>query len=158
MRLVAALDAGPVCAAGAVAVKRGEDYGALSARLAALAGSLLAEALRGPREYVEQDEAGVTYAEKITAADRVLDPARPAAELERVVRALHPHIGARLPDGLGVLRARLDGAADLPAGALVAREGRLLYGATPGALELESVQPAGGRPMDAAAYLRGHAV
>ena len=33
---------------------------------------------------------GLTYAEKITAADRTLDPARPAAELERAVRALRP--------------------------------------------------------------------
>ena len=45
----------------------------------------------------EQDEDGVTYAEKISAADRTLDPRRPAEEHERVVRALHPHIGARLP-------------------------------------------------------------
>ena len=37
----------------------------------------------------------MTYAEKIGAGDRLLDPARPAVELERVVRALHPHIGAR---------------------------------------------------------------
>jgi hypothetical protein len=39
----------------------------------------------------------VTYADKITAADRTLDPAtRPADELERAVRALTPHIGARI--------------------------------------------------------------
>ena len=43
---------------------------------------------------VEQDESLATYAEKITADDRELDPARAAAELERVVRALTPHIGA----------------------------------------------------------------
>jgi hypothetical protein len=32
----------------------------------------------------------------------------------------------------------------------------LLYGAAGGALELLEVQPAGGRPMDADAWLRGH--
>ena len=100
-----------------------------------------------------QPEEGVTYAEKISAEDRRLDPSRPAAELERKVRALHPHIGAylELEDGerLRVLRAR---AGDGPAGPLAARDGRLFAGD----LELLEVQPAGGRPMDAAAWLRGH--
>jgi methionyl-tRNA formyltransferase len=157
MRLVAALDAGPVCAAGSVAIEPGEDYGGLSTRLAALGGELLAAALGGPRDYVPQDEAAVTYAEKITAADRLLDPGRPAVELERTVRALRPHIGARLRNGLGVLRAHVSDA-EAPAGTLIARDGRLCFGATPGTLELESVAPPGGRPMDAAAYLRGHAL
>ena len=59
---------------------------------------------------MEQDEAGVTYAHKIEAADRTLDHTRTPDEVERVVRALRPHIGARLPlpDGsmLGVVAAR----------------------------------------------------
>ena len=58
----------------------------------------------------EQDEAGATYAEKIAAAERRLDPRRPATELARVVRALTPHVGAYLrpPTGSasGVRRAR----------------------------------------------------
>ncbi len=157
MRLVAELDAGPVCRAGTVAIGPQDDYGTLSARLADLAATLLLEALESPREYVEQDSAGVTYAEKLTAADRELDAGWPAAELERVVRALHPHVGARLPDGLGVLRAR-SASLELPAGELAAREGRLYWGATPGSLELLEVRPPGGRTMDAAAYLRGHAL
>jgi methionyl-tRNA formyltransferase len=157
IRLVAELDAGPVCGAVEVAVDPDDDYGSLSERLAALGGALLADAVAGPREYVAQAEDGVTYAEKLTAADRLLDPARPAVELERTVRALRPHVGARLADGLGVLRARVAREA-VPPGALEERDGRLLYGASPGALELSVVQPPGGRPMDAAAYLRGHAV
>jgi methionyl-tRNA formyltransferase len=39
---------------------------------------------------------------------------------------------------------------------VAAREGRLLLDCTPGVLELLVVQPAGGRAMDAASYLRGH--
>ena len=66
--------------------------------------------------------------------------------LERRVRALTPHIGAfvELPWGepLGVLRAGIAGEEGPEPGALEARDGRLLYGATGGALELLEVHPA----------------
>ena len=35
-------------------------------------------------------------------------------------------------------------------------DGRLLYGAASGALELQEVQPAGKRPMEAEAWIRGY--
>jgi len=92
-----------------------------------------------------------------------------------VVRALDPHIGARvaLADGslLGVHRAAVaapgiraggsgDGVAAPPANGIElcvsARDGRLLLDCQTGTLELLVVQPAGGRAMDAGAYLRGH--
>jgi methionyl-tRNA formyltransferase len=163
MRLVAELDAGPIGAQEAVPITPQDDYGTLAARLAQLAAQLLLSVLDGPRSWIEQGEAGVTYAEKIAAADRVLDPQKGADELARRVRALHPQIGARTADGLGVLEARAltgDGAHGVrPApGTLATADGRLLYGAANGALELLRVQPAGGRAMDAAAYIRGHAL
>ena len=106
-------------------------------------------------------ETGVTIAAKIEAGDRVLDPAREAAFLERRVRALTPHIGAfvLLPGGerLGVRRARVSDSPPPPPSEFAVDGGRLLFGCVDGALELLEVQPAGGRPMDAAAYLRGHA-
>ena len=76
------------------------------------------------------------------------------------MRALTPHVGAyvELADGerLGVRRAALAaGVADVDPGALEERDSRLLYGASPGALELLEVQPPGKRPMDAEAWLRG---
>jgi len=160
MRLTAGLDSGPVCLAGVEPVRPDDSYGSLAARLQDLGGELIVRALEESPPFVEQAEEGVTYAEKIGPADRLLDPARPAIELERVVRALHPHIGARvaLADGtlLGVHRAALaDGAS---AGALgpTVRDGRLLLDCAPGVLELLVVQPPGGRAMDASAYLRGH--
>ena len=73
------------------------------------------------------------------------------------MRGLHPHIGARTVDGLRVLRARVAGE-QIAAGRLQGVAGRLLYGTAAGALELLEVQPPGGRPMDGAAYLRGHVV
>ena len=159
MRVTAGLDAGPVCLAAEEPIAADDSYGSLAQRLAALGGDLLVRALEQPPTCREQDERGVTYADKIEAADRLLDPTRPAAELERVVRALHPHIGARLAlaDGalLGVRRARTSDA-ELEPGRLGLDGERLLWGCAEGALELVEVQPAGGRPMDAAAYARGH--
>jgi methionyl-tRNA formyltransferase len=163
MRLTAGLDSGPVCLAAAEPIHASDTYGSLAARLQTLGGDLLVRALRERPQFVEQPEDGVTYAEKITAADRTLDPGRPAVELERVVRALQPHIGARvaLPDGslLGVLRAQLhptgaEGRQAIAPG-VSAVEGRLLLRCSPGWLELLEVQPPGARAMPAAAYLRG---
>jgi methionyl-tRNA formyltransferase len=167
MRLTAGLDSGPVCLTGAEPIRADDSYGSLAGRLRELGGELLVRALDQDHPFVEQPQDGVTYAEKITAADRLLDPARPALELERVVRALHPHIGARvaLADEtlLGVHRAALvedtaTGAPGLTDGTpgLGERDGRLLLACSPGVLELLSVQPPGGRAMDAGAYLRGH--
>jgi methionyl-tRNA formyltransferase len=159
MRLTAGLDSGPVCLAGSEPIGPEDSYGTLAERLQLLAGELLVRALDERPAFVEQPEQGVTYAEKLGPEDRLLDPARPAAELERIVRALHPHIGARveLPGGelLGVHRAALAPDVDLEPG-LHTRAGRLLLGASPGALELLEVQPPGGRAMDAGSYLRGH--
>ena len=149
----AGLDSGPVFVDGVEPIAPDDTYGTLAPRLQELGADLLLRVLDDPPQPVEQPEDGVTYAEKITAADRTLDPAAPAAVNDRVVRALSPHIGARveLADGgfLGVLRAAVR--APQEAGPLRADGERLLLGG----LELLEVQPAGGRPMDAAAYLRG---
>jgi len=162
MRPTAELDAGPVCLQRSEAIAPDDDYGSLSARLAALGGELLVEALDLRPPCREQPEAGITYAEKIDSADRLLDGACAADELERRVRALTPHIGAYIERSeggrIGVLRAALAaGVDDVEPGALEARGSTLLYGAAQGALELLELRPAGGTPMPAADWIRGHA-
>lgn len=162
MRPVAEMDAGPICLQRELPVARDDDYGSLSRRLAELGGELLVEALDASPECREQPTDGMTVAPKIEPADRRLDAELSAGELERRVRALTPHVGAylELPDGerLRVLRAApVPGAADVVPGELSVHDGRLLYGCADGALELLEVHPAGGRAMDADAYLRGHA-
>jgi len=159
MRLTAGLDSGPVFVQRPEPVRTDDTYGSLAGRLAELSGELLLTVLRERPAPSEQPEDGVTYAEKITAEDRLLDPSRPAVELERAVRALTPHIGARaaLPAGdlLGVSRASLAAdVRDAEPGVHVRGE-RLLLGCSPGALELLRVKPAGGREMDGADYVRG---
>ncbi len=153
IRLTAGLDSGPVLLEGREPIAPDDTYGTLAPRLQELGADLLLRALDARPAAAEQPEQGITYADKITAADRTLDPSAPAAVNDRVVRALSPHIGARveLTDGsfLGVLRAAVRAPGE--AGELRADGERLVLGG----LELLEVQPAGGRPMDAAAYLRG---
>jgi methionyl-tRNA formyltransferase len=160
MRPTEAFDAGPVCLQRAERIRPDDDYGSLAGRLADLGGELLVEALDTRPACREQPEEGVTYASKIGREERRLDPHRTADELERRVRALTPQVGVyvELPSGerLGVRRAALAPTSELEPGELAVREGLLLYGAAPGALELLEVQPEGKRPMPAADWLRGH--
>jgi methionyl-tRNA formyltransferase len=156
MRPTAEMDAGPVCLQGEEPILPDDDYGTLSGRLQQLGGELLVQALDERSPFHEQPSEGVTYAEKIGPDDRRLDPSLDAPALERRVRALNPHIGTFIEEPrLAVRRAHATPDA-VPAGALQAPDGRLLYGAADGSLELLEVVPAGSRPMDAASYLRGH--
>jgi methionyl-tRNA formyltransferase len=158
MRVTEGLDSGAVCLREPEPIAADDDYGTLAARLERLGGDLLVRALDEQPPFVEQDESQVTYAHKIEAADRALDPARTPVELERTVRALRPHIGARiaLPGGdfLGVIAARVADVEGEP-GWVHARDGRLLLGAAGGALELTEIRPPGGRPMATGDWLRG---
>jgi methionyl-tRNA formyltransferase len=159
MRLTAGLDSGPVCAAAPEPIAADDTYGTLAPRLATLGGGLLLDSLSSDLRWVEQDDAAATYAEKIEASDRRLDPARPAAELERVVRALHPHIGAFVqldPElRLGVHSAGVVEAPGLDVGQLSLDGARPVLGCGIGALELRVVQPPGRRSMSGEDYLRG---
>jgi len=131
IRLAEELDAGPIGAQAAFAIRPDDDAGAVYARAAELAPDLLEAAT----SFTPQ-EGAATYAEKIGPADRELDWSRPAKELHDRIRALSPHIGARGEvDGRRVIvwRSRLDG----------------------DRLELLEVQPAGGKRMSYDAWLRG---
>jgi methionyl-tRNA formyltransferase len=111
-----------------------DDAGVVYARAAEVAAELLRDVLAQDEPSFEpQPEEGVTYAEKIGPEDRELDPAAAARELANRVRALSPHIGARLGDLL-VWRAQVG---------------------EDGSFEPVEVQPAGGRRMAYDAYLRG---
>ena len=140
MRLVADLDAGPVYLQQPEPILPTDTYASLSERLQDVSVKLLEQVLEAHPAPTPQPEDGVTYAEKLTAEDRTLDLTRAPEENVRIIRALHPHIGARiaLPSGefLGVQEASI---------------------ALDGSLELQTVQPAGGRTMSYAEYLRGHA-
>jgi methionyl-tRNA formyltransferase len=134
IKLVEALDAGPIGAQESFAIGPEDDAGAVYERAADATGRLL-ETL--PESFEPQADEGATYAEKITAADRELDLSQPPEELVRRVRALSPHIGAR---------AELSGRPVTVWRARVADDG---------SFEPLEVQPEAGRRMDYAAWLRG---
>jgi methionyl-tRNA formyltransferase len=160
MIVTAGLDSGPVCIQADEPILADDDFGTLSVRLERLGGDLLVSVLDDDPGCTEQTEDGVTYADKLTAEDRRLDPSsQPASALALRVRALTPHIGAYLDqaDGrrLGVLKVREVDAPGLVPGELLLEPPRPLLGCVDGAVELLVVQPAGKRPMPAEDYLRG---
>jgi methionyl-tRNA formyltransferase len=158
MRVTAGLDSGPLFLQEPEPIEPSDTYGSLAPRLERLGGELLVRTLDERPSTVEQDDSQATYADKITAADRRLDPTQPAVVLERIVRALTPQIGAQveLPDGtlLGVREARIVDHG--PAPGVVSLDGCWpVLGSVQGALELLVVHPPGRRPMSGEDYLRG---
>jgi methionyl-tRNA formyltransferase len=158
MRVTAGWDSGPICAQEREPITREDTYGSLAARLRELGGELLVRTLDERPDCVEQDESRATYAEKISSQDRRLDPARTALELERVVRALSPHIGAwvELAEGrLGVLAARARPGSARPGELVTEGSNAPAMGCGEGELELLVVKPPGRSEMSGEDWLRG---
>ena len=95
MQMEAGLDTGPVLLEGRIPVAA-KTAGELTQELAVLGARLMVEVLADlpahPRR--GQSEDGVTYAHKIDKAEARIDWTRPAAEVERLVRAMNPAPGA----------------------------------------------------------------
>jgi methionyl-tRNA formyltransferase len=137
IRLEKELDAGPVAAQEGFDIEAEDDAGEVYAKAAEIAMGLLETVLADPAPVFRAQSGDAIYAEKITAADRALDLAKPAIELVNVVRALSPHIGARVEirgRNVTVWRAAVG---------------------DDGSFEPVDVQPDGGRRMSYEAWLRG---
>ncbi len=162
MQLEAGLDTGPVFASTRLAIAPNETAGELRARLVEAGTELLLEHLPSvPTTIPEPQQGEPTYADKLEVGEFRLDPARPAAELARLVRAGNPRPGAWCTvDGkrVKVLRAhevvdpRPDATGKHALGA-IASDATL--GTADGVLALDEVQPQGKRPMDARAWRAG---
>jgi methionyl-tRNA formyltransferase len=163
IRMDAGLDTGPIVALERVTLAGDETAPALEARLAIVAAGLLARSLEpwlaGDLVPEPQARHGASLTRPLRRGDGRLDPALPAAVLERRVRALQPWPGSFLEvdgDRLVVLAAGVAPAdADDVAGRIVPDEGGLALATSSGRLLLDEVQPAGGRPMTGEAYVRG---
>lgn len=163
MRMDAGLDTGPVCLQEAIPIRAEDTAETLTGRLAGLGGRLAVQALdrleAGTLVEVPQDESRATYAAKVTTEEAAIDWSRPAEEIERAVRAFDPWPGAwtsHRGERMKVIRARV-----VPAE--TAGEPGTVAGLNPdpviragvGALRLDLVHPAGGRPMSGADWARG---
>ncbi|MBM3482584.1 MAG: methionyl-tRNA formyltransferase [Alphaproteobacteria bacterium] len=100
MQMEQGLDTGPILLTRHVPIACDTIGGALREALSRLSASLMIEALEGLATgslvNEAQDDTQATYAPKLTSAEERLDWARPAAALERVVRAFSPRPGAYL--------------------------------------------------------------
>jgi methionyl-tRNA formyltransferase len=167
MRVERAMDAGPSAVVRRTPIGADESTGELSERLAALAADAIAEALvleaEGRVVWTEQDAALATLAPKLGPDDARLDWSEPAAALARRVRAMAPRPGAfsaLAGERLRILAARaLAAAAGDPPGTLrIGDDAPLRIATGAGWLAPTLLQRAGGRPLDVATFLRGHAL
>jgi methionyl-tRNA formyltransferase len=161
MEGTAALDAGPILAQTRTKIGD-ETKGELEKRLAKLGGELLEREL--PRYLAAklvrrpQDPKQTTLAPKLEPREGELDPARPAEELARRVRAYTPDPGAFVTfrgQRIGVLKATVAGGRGTEHGTLEVRSGAPHVAAGAGWLRLDEVKPAGKRAMTGADWIRG---
>lgn len=167
MRMTRGLDSGPVYSTLRTLVGPHEDAPALEARLAELGAAALLDclvALPGGTEPTAQPESGVTYADKLSREEAVLDFEEDAVTAERRVRAFAGRQGAFAYSGpvrVNVLSARAseDGSAERPGTVVRADRGGIRIACASGLLTLETVRLSvgKGRPLSAADAVNGYA-
>lgn len=100
MQMDEGLDTGDMLVRSELAIRDDHSAATLHDDLAELGAQALLEALQklrdGTLQAVPQPEEGVTYAEKLSKAESVLDLSQPAKELERRIRAFDPVPGSTL--------------------------------------------------------------
>jgi methionyl-tRNA formyltransferase len=153
MQMDRGVDTGPILTQADVPIAADETAATLERRLAQRGADLMVETIsrlqQGTVQPVRQPEEGATHAPRLRSEDGKLDTQMPAREIDRRVRALGQSPGAWL---------------SLPAGNVKILKGHLATGdvadglpvvTSDGVYVLDEVQPAGGRPMSAAAWARG---
>ncbi len=162
MRMVRALDAGAMYLADEIPIAPRMTLPELHDALALSAARALGRFLDGFPGVVpvEQDPALVTTCHKLTAEHGRLDFTRPAAEIDRWIRAYTPAPGCWVPlgnDRLKILAAQ-PGSGSLAPGAVRIDGPRLAIGCADGVIEPLRLQAPGRKPMDTAEFLRGNAL
>jgi methionyl-tRNA formyltransferase len=168
MAMTEEMDAGDVLLVRETPVGADDTTGTLTARLASLGGDAIGAAIDGLRAgtlcATPQPAEGVTFAPRIEREHARLVWARPAAELERLVRAMQPAPAAFTTLGGRIVKVHR---AALTPGAVEPATPGTVIAATPdgidvatgrGALRLLDVQREGKRRLGAAAFLAGHPV
>jgi methionyl-tRNA formyltransferase len=165
MRMDEGLDTGPMLLAERTPISAADTAETVHDRLAELGATLIVSTLDGlvakSLEPVPQPDEGVTYAHKLGKEEGVLDWRRPAAELERKVRAFHPWPGTSFElngERIKVLEAALALAGGAPGTVAIGRDGFPLIACGVGGLKLVTLQRPGKAAQPADAFLRGFAL
>lgn len=165
MRVVQALDAGPILASARRSIDPDETSAEVEADLARIGADLLVsttdDVAAGRAVESPQDEAAATYAHRLTKADGVVDWSWPAVRVHNLIRGLHPwpHAftfcqGSRL---ILIRSAVSDEPADAEPGTVLEASGDRLAVATGDLrLVLTRIQTEGRRPMATREFLAGH--
>lgn len=163
IRMDEGVDSGPILAAATIALTGTETAPELEACLADVGATLFSRIvgrwLTGELTAEPQDERAATMTRPFRRADGALDPTRPAAELERRVRALAPWPGTFVETSQG--RLLVDRATVRPAmagdvaGTIVAEDAGLALATVDGRLRLDEVRLSGARRMTGAELRRG---
>ncbi len=162
MRMDEGLDTGPMLLAESTPISAADTAETVHDRLADLGASLIVSTLDGlmrrTLEAVPQPEEGVTYAHKLGKEEGALDWHRPAAELERKVRAFHPWPGTWFEwngERIKVHEAGLALAGGASGTVSIARDGFPVVACGVGGLRLLKLQRPGKAALAADAFLRG---
>lgn len=165
MRMDEGLDTGPMLLAESTPISSADTAETVHDRLAELGARLIVSTLdglmRNTIDPVVQPEEGVTYAHKLGKEEGVLDWRRPAAELERKVRAFHPWPGTSFElngERIKVLAAGLALAGGTPGTLTIGRDGFPVVACGVGGLKLLQLQRPGRSAQPADAFLRGFAL
>lgn len=160
MQMEAGLDTGPVLLRGAFPIEANDTTATLHDRLAGLGASLCVETLAQlPLPATAQPADGITYAHKIEKAEAQIDWTRPAAELDRHIRAFNPFPGAQAlfaGQTVKLWQAR-PVAGSGPAGSILSVDKReVIVACGEGALAVSELQKAGGKRLPVQQFLAGH--
>jgi methionyl-tRNA formyltransferase len=162
MRVVKALDAGPIILQARSKIFEDETYGELQERLSELGALSLIETLAlisiGKAKETPQDDTLATYAGKVTRESARIDWDASALEISRLIRACDPKPGAftKTPKGDVKLFGPkvIDGLKAKP-GEVVDATGDLTIACGVDALRVTGVQPSGKSRMTAHEWVRG---
>jgi methionyl-tRNA formyltransferase len=156
------LDTGPVFGVVTQSIGPRDTSGDLLDRLARSGAELLLASLDGIEDgtlrAVPQPADGVSHAPKVTVADTEVDWRAPALAVDRLIRSATPDPGAWTTfraERLGLGPVHPVGVDGLAAGELRVEKRRVLAGTSSGAVALDTVRPAGKRPMAASDWARG---
>jgi len=162
MRMVPALDAGPILLQAETEIYDDETAGELQTRLAELGALTLLEALTlislDKAKETPQDDSRATYATKINRDGGRIDWKQSAVDIARLIRGYDPKPGAYTTSDKGDIKMFgprvLDGIKGKP-GEVMKVTGELIVACGTDALRITDVQPTGKKRMPAHDWARG---